>query len=53
MNTRCKDCGHVCAEPSFSEGPKAIDPDTEQVVRFLRCLYLCPKCLSTNLEPAE
>lgn len=52
MNTRCKDCDHVCAEPSFSEGPKTTNPDTGIVERFMQCLNKCPKCLSTNLEPA-
>ena len=51
MKTHCKDCDHVCVEPSFSEGTKVVD--AEGVVRrFLRCLYYCPNCLSTNLEPA-
>jgi len=49
--TRCRDCGHVCDEPSFSEGPKVVDTETGRVERFREILYLCPMCLSTNLEP--
>jgi Zn finger protein HypA/HybF involved in hydrogenase expression len=48
---RCLDCGSQFATPSFSEGPKVWDDGLQTVVRFRECRFMCPECLSTNIEP--
>ena len=48
MSGRCRDCGAIFDEPSFSEGPKIWDSKLEKVVRFARMLFMWPECLSTN-----
>lgn len=49
--TRCRDCNHVTDEPSFSPGPDYVEPGTDEKIRFLEARYLCPACLSSNIEP--
>ena len=33
----------------MSEGPKSVDPETGQAVRFLGMRALCPDCLSLDV----
>jgi hypothetical protein len=49
---RCLDCRAEFLEPTFSEGPKTVDPTTEiENVRFARAWFQCPACLSRNIAP--
>ena len=50
---RCRACRSSFPTPSFSEGPKFVDQETLQVVRFTQSRHLCPVCLSTDLTPPE
>jgi len=50
MSGRCRDCGAIFEEPSFSEGPKTWDEASQSVVRFVKALFMCPECLSTNIR---
>jgi rubredoxin len=50
MSGRCRDCGAIFDEPSFSEGPKTWDEATQTVVRFAESRFLCPECLSPNIR---
>ncbi len=51
MSGRCRDCGAIFEEPSFSEGPKTKNPETGvEDVRFAQSLFMCPECLSTNIR---
>lgn len=51
---RCRDCGATFGEPSFSEGPKTVDPKTGiENVRFALAWFMCPECLSRNIEPIQ
>lgn len=47
---RCRDCQATFAEPSFSEGPKTVDQESGQVIRFAFAWFMCPECLSRNIE---
>ena len=49
---RCLDCRAEFDEPTFSPGPKTVDPTTGiENVRFARAWFQCPACLSRNIEP--
>lgn len=49
---RCRDCRAEFDEPTFSEGPKTVDPTTGiESVRFALAWFQCPACLSRNIEP--
>ncbi len=50
---RCLNCRATFAEPSFSEGPKKVDPDTLQVVRFSEARSICPSCFSPRITPVH
>ncbi len=51
---RCRDCQATFSEPSFSEGPKTINPATGvEDLRFSLAWFLCPTCLSRNIEPIQ
>jgi len=50
VSGRCRDCGAIFDEPSFSEGPKTWDENLQKVVRFAQSLFMCPECLSTNIR---
>jgi hypothetical protein len=51
---RCLSCGAEFDEPSFSEGPKTVNPDTGiEDVRFALAKCLCPECLSDQLRPTR
>ena len=50
MSGRCRDCGAIFDEPSFSEGPKIWDEGLQKVVRFARSLFMCPECFSINIR---
>lgn len=47
---RCRNCRSTFDKPSFSEGPKVVDQETGQVVRFTQARHLCPVCLSPDLR---
>jgi ribosomal protein L37AE/L43A len=49
----CRNCGARFAEPSFSEGPKTVDSETGEVVRFRQARSLCPACLSDRINVPE
>lgn len=51
---RCLDCEADFRKPSFSEGPKTVDPETEvESVRFKLSKCLCPQCLSERIRPTK
>jgi hypothetical protein len=46
----CHACGARFDKPSFSEGPKTLDPETGiESVRFAEARHLCPECLSPGI----
>jgi len=48
----CLACDASFYKPSFSEGPKTVNPDTGvEDVRFKLAKCLCPECLSSHIEP--
>ncbi len=49
---RCRDCQATFAEPSYSEGPKTVNPATGvEDLRGALPWFMCPECLSRNIEP--
>jgi len=49
---RCRDCQAEFQEPSYSEGPKTVNPETGvEDVRGALPWFMCPNCLSRNIEP--
>lgn len=51
---RCLDCEATFRKPSFSEGPKTVDPETEvESVRFKLSKCLCPECRSGRIKPTR
>jgi hypothetical protein len=48
---RCRNCLSCFKTPSFSEGPKVVDQETLQVIRFTQARHLCPVCLSPEITP--
>lgn len=48
---RCRNCRSCFATPSFSEGPKVVNQETLEVVRFTQARHLCPVCLSPEIDP--
>jgi hypothetical protein len=49
---RCLDCQAEFPEPSYSEGPKTVNPATGvEDRRGALPWFLCPTCLSRNIEP--
>jgi hypothetical protein len=49
---RCLHCDANFRKPSFSEGPKTVNPDTGvEDVRFKLSKCLCPECLSDHIRP--
>ncbi len=48
----CLSCSEEFREPSFSEGPKTKNPETDvEDVRFKLSKCLCPHCMSDNIRP--
>ncbi len=47
----CNVCAAVFSKPSFSEGPKTMNPATGvEDLRYAQALLLCPECLSPNIQ---
>ncbi len=48
---RCRGSLATFQDPSFSEGPKVVDQETLEVIRFTQARHLCPVCLSPEITP--
>lgn len=50
---RCRNCRSTFENPSFSEGPKVVDQETLEVIRFRHSRLICPVCFSPAIDPPE